>query len=269
LRGGIIVAAFCALHDCGKTVKAKLVDSAGEAEQISRCGLLRLFALRNDKQLRTQVSNLPGYNQAALQLSSLIGSQELQTCLRDLTARIAFIEGQPVSISSYDFDARQSRASAAISIAAQEIAAWLPAIAKSYHELKLKLEKCPAVWQAVVGEIDQQIKELLGPEALRAVPWQWLKEYPRYLRAAKARLDKLASGGLPKDAKLSQPIQAYRQRFRQLGQSPRRLESQYAQQLDQLRWMIEEFTVSQFAQTLGTRLSVSAKRIDEQLEKLV
>jgi len=36
---------------------------------------------------------------------------------------------------------------------------------------------------------------------------------------------------------------------------------------DQLRWMIEEFRVSLFAQELKTRLPVSEKRLAEQLER--
>jgi len=35
-----------------------------------------------------------------------------------------------------------------------------------------------------------------------------------------------------------------------------------------LRWMIEEYRVSLFAQSLGTQIPVSAKRLDRQLEKL-
>jgi ATP-dependent helicase HrpA len=40
-------------------------------------------------------------------------------------------------------------------------------------------------------------------------------------------------------------------------------------ELNLLRWMLEEFRVSLFAQALGTRIPVSAKRIDAQFEKLL
>jgi ATP-dependent helicase HrpA len=37
-------------------------------------------------------------------------------------------------------------------------------------------------------------------------------------------------------------------------------------EIENLRWMIEEFKVSLFAQELGTAMPVSAKRLDQQLE---
>ncbi len=39
-------------------------------------------------------------------------------------------------------------------------------------------------------------------------------------------------------------------------------------ELDQFRWMVEEFRVSLFAQQLGTSLSVSAKRLEKQWAKV-
>ena len=38
--------------------------------------------------------------------------------------------------------------------------------------------------------------------------------------------------------------------------------------LDQFRWMIEEYRVSRFAQQLGTSLTISAKRLDKQWKKV-
>jgi len=38
--------------------------------------------------------------------------------------------------------------------------------------------------------------------------------------------------------------------------------------LNHFRWMLEEFRVSQFAQTLGTAFPVSEKRLDKQLKKI-
>ena len=40
-------------------------------------------------------------------------------------------------------------------------------------------------------------------------------------------------------------------------------------QLELYRWMLEEFRVSLFAQQLGTSLTVSAKRLEKQWNKVV
>ena len=41
------------------------------------------------------------------------------------------------------------------------------------------------------------------------------------------------------------------------------------EELLMLRWMLEEFRVSLFAQTLGTHIPVSEKRLDKQFEKVL
>ena len=38
--------------------------------------------------------------------------------------------------------------------------------------------------------------------------------------------------------------------------------------LDDIRWMIEEYRVSLFAQSLGTKISVSSKRIRNAIDRL-
>lgn len=267
-RGGVKVVAFPALVDTGKGVLAKLVDTPAEAERLSRGGVTRLFALKNDKLLRGHVKHLPRWNEAALALGKILPAASLQSGIQDLMVRMALIEGQPAIAGSLEFDARQARASAQLAVAAQEIAVWLPQLASSFQELRLRLEKAPAMWQEVVEAIRGQLSELAGPAFLADTPWQWLKEYPRYFQAAKLRMEKLSQGGVAKDRKLFEPIATARQAFRQLQQSPRCGDPQYFASLNELRWMIEELQVSIFAQQLGTKITVSPKRVQELIGKL-
>jgi ATP-dependent helicase HrpA len=268
-RGGVKVAAFRALIDTGKSVETRLVDTAAEAERQSLAGIMRLFAIKNDKALRNQVKHLPKWNEAALALSAIIPSSQLQIGIQDLMARIAFVENQPTVKSSLDFDARQARSAMQISGATQEIAAWLPMLASNYQELRLRLEKAPSPWKEVIDSIRQQLGELFGPRFLQEIPWQWLKEYPRYLQASRLRLDKLTSGGLPKDRKLAEPLVAAKSSYQQAAKTPRSGDAQFSRNLNDLRWLIEELQVSLFAQQLGTKVSVSPKRIQEVIQKLL
>ncbi len=267
-RGGVKVAAFRALVDTGKTVQAKLVDTAAEAERLSQAGIARLFAIKNDKVLRSQTKNLPRWNESALSLGSILSSAQLQTGVQDLIARIALVENQPIVKDSIDFAARQARASTQISIATQEVASWLPGLAANFQELRLRLEKAPSPWREVVDSIRQQVRELFTDRFLQETPWPWLKEYPRYLQAAKMRLDKLTSGGIPKDRKLYEPLAAARAAYQKAIQSPRAGDPTFANNLVELRWLLEEFQVSIYAQQLGTRVTVSPKRIQEAIQRL-
>ncbi len=267
-RGGVKVAAFRALVDTGKSVQARLVDTEAEAERLSLAGITRLFVIKNDKTLRSQTKNLPKWNESALALSSIVPSAQLQSGIQDLIARIALVENQPIVQDSLDFTARQARASVQISVATQEVAAWLPPLASNYQDIRLRLEKSPAPWREIVDSIRVQLTELFAPRFLQETPWQWLKEYPRYLQAAKMRLEKLTSGGVPKDRKLSEPIVAARNSYQLALKSTRAGDPAFARSLNELRWLLEELQVSIFAQQLGTRVTVSPKRIQEALQRL-
>jgi ATP-dependent helicase HrpA len=47
-----------------------------------------------------------------------------------------------------------------------------------------------------------------------------------------------------------------------------RQQQRFDPELEHYRWMLEEFRVSLFAQKLGTSLTVSEKRLDEQWAKV-
>jgi ATP-dependent helicase HrpA len=110
--------------------------------------------------------------------------------------------------------------------------------------------------------IARQVTALVGPGWLRETPDPWLRQLPKYLRAAARRAERLADD-IERDRRLEAQVLPYEAALRDLVRegdpglpSPER---------ERLRWMIEEFRVSLFAQELRTLLPVSAKRLDQQL----
>jgi ATP-dependent helicase HrpA len=227
---------------------------------------MRLFAIKFRRELTSQVNHLPGLEQACIQLAPLVPASALRDQLRDLIARVAFVEQQTALHTKLDFEARAACATRQISLATQDLAAWLPKLATHYHTLRLALETAPAPWREVADDIQSQIVQLTDRQFLKSVAWQDLREYPRYLQAAVMRWEKLRSGGIPKDRKLREPIERLSIRYRELVAKAGALS--HSQGLQQARWLIEELRVSIFAQQLGTRHSVSVKRIDELLSSL-
>ena len=94
--------------------------------------------------------------------------------------------------------------------------------------------------------------------------YDWLKELPRYLKASQLRIAKAPHLGA-KDESNSLELISLMSRWSKLESDPRLCNSQ---ELELLRWMIEEYRVSLFAQSLGTKIPVSAKRIEAQFEKI-
>lgn len=266
-RGGVIVAAFPTLVDLGDAVELRLVDNVAEAQRQARRGWMRLFAIKHHRNLRGQVAHLPQLEKASIRLGHLLKGDQLRHQLQDLIARVAFIEDQPPLVDRESFEMRNLRATEQISIATQQVAAWLPKIAEALHQSRLQLEAIPSLWREVVDDIRDQLQSLFPEDFLQSTSWQALLEYPRYLRGIELRLEKLKSGGLPKDRTLRAPVTRAWQCYLQLVQQQPPPVPAVATHIDQLRWLIEEYRISIFAQTLGTRQPVSEKRIQEAISR--
>ncbi len=267
-RGGLLVAAFPALVATREKVEMRLADTEAEAERLSRHGLAHLLAIKHHRTLRSQVSHLPEFSSSCVKLGHILPGQELSTALQELLVRIALVEGQPWIRTRIEFEALNARASGQISLATQEIAGWLPKLAEQVHQVRLLLEKTPQPWREVFDSIRQQVQSLLQPGFLSDTPWMWLSEFPRYFQAMRGRIDKLKSGGVPKDHKLSEPIVAAWQGYQQFSSSNSAHITGLDAKLEELRWLIEELRVSVFAQQLGTKVSVSPKRVQSLVDEL-
>jgi len=91
----------------------------------------------------------------------------------------------------------------------------------------------------------------------------WLEYLPRYLRAIGKRVERLPANA-KRDAELAAKVKPFVTGLKGLLTQLTRPAVPSA--LIQLRWMIEEYRVSLFAQELKTVMKVSDKRLAEQLE---
>ena len=93
-----------------------------------------------------------------------------------------------------------------------------------------------------------------------------LKHVPRYVKAMHMRLE-AARRDPDRDLDLCQPIYAVEEQLDAVvAAMPASRRS--SKEVRAIRWMIEEFRVSIFAQQLGTAHSVSAQRISKAIAKL-
>ena len=116
-------------------------------------------------------------------------------------------------------------------------------------------------WVEAVQDIDEQLDWLIYPGFLSETPSQWLKHYPRYLKAIGLRLDKLDQAPDKDRLRRAEVIPLW-QRYKTLW---KKLPSPQA---EETRWAIEELRVSQFSQQLKTQLKVSIGRVDTRVGKL-
>src|SRR6185312_11024203 len=119
-----------------------------------------------------------------------------------------------------------------------------------------------SVVAAAAADIASQLQALLPGDFIESVPYPWLGHLPRYLRAIQRRIERLPAN-IRRDAELAAKIHPFSAALASLmAQSAG---AAVAPELSQLRWMIEEYRVSLFAQDLRTTVKVSENRLAEQL----
>ncbi|WP_164100739.1 ATP-dependent RNA helicase HrpA [Candidatus Laterigemmans baculatus] len=268
-RGGVRVAQYPALLDRGENVDVRVLADRGAAELATRRGLMRLFAIAERKEIRSQIRWLPDVERSRVLMAHALPPGTFEANLGDLIARRAFVDGEPIVRTAEVFAARRGERGRRIAEATQDIAAWLPQLATAIHTVRSSLEsaKGPA-FQGLVEDVRGQIDRLLAADFLQRTPWEWLQHYPRYFQAIEYRFDKFRSGAMARDAELTQSVTGLWQQYEALAGAGGAEERSQAAAVEELRWMLEELRVSLFAQPLGTSIKVSPQRIEKQMQKI-
>ncbi len=116
--------------------------------------------------------------------------------------------------------------------------------------------------RASYDDLREQFDALLTPGFLRELPPSRLAHYPRYLKAMRLRAERLRQDPARDQQRMLQVLPYWRAylQHRAAGADPAALA--------ELRWLIEEWRVSLFAQELKTAEPVSAKRLAKALASL-
>ncbi len=110
-----------------------------------------------------------------------------------------------------------------------------------------------------------ELTALMPRRFLTTVPFGKLPDYARYLKALQIRCERAALNPV-KDQERARQVAPYVAAGKELQAATLRT-VEARQRVEEFRWLIEEFKVSLFAQELGTATPVSAKRLDEALER--
>jgi ATP-dependent helicase HrpA len=144
--------------------------------------------------------------------------------------------------------------------------ALVAAALEQWRALEDRLRGLSGIAPATREDIRRQLDALFFPGFVAQVPPEWLREYPRFLKALGLRLDRLPLRAA-QDETLSAELAAQWTAWLRLRDAPGS-GLRDSPELELLRWMIEEYRVSLFAQQLGTRLPVSAQRLARQRERV-
>jgi ATP-dependent helicase HrpA len=166
--------------------------------------------------------------------------------------------------SAAAFDAAVSRARSCVAEQGSELTRSARATLAALKEARAALGALGApAFASARDSIEHQLATLVAPGWLRRTPEPWLRQIPKYLRAAARRAERLRNA-VERDRRLQEQLVPYESALRELELAGA-ADAAPAPERERLRWMVEEFRVSLFAQELRTLQPVSARRLDEQL----
>jgi ATP-dependent helicase HrpA len=257
---------YPALEDHGTSVGRVEARSAAEAESISRAGLTRLALLTLPQQARFVTQRLAQNRELVLLSSGLALAEPLPQALTWRAVRECFLPDEtPLPRTEPAFNELIEARRADLNDVPDKVAELVLDILRDRRAVRLALDRLRSpTFAAAVADIESHLSLLLPPDFVRTTPRSWLEQYPRYLKALRRRIDRLADN-VSRDTQLSAQIAPFVSALQTLLVQP--VGSRPRPELDQFRWMLEEFRVSLFAQELKTLLRVSDKRLSEQLAK--
>ena len=261
-RKGLSVIGYPALIDRGTHCDLDVYDDPDEARRHHRAGLLRLFRLGLREQVKFLEKNLTDLTRISMLFMPLGTLEELRDQIIDAALAQACL-GDPWPTNAAEFDSRRNEGKGRVGLLAQEVARLAGAILTEWAAVQRKLPQAKA-HAAAYADLQQQCGALVHRWFLRDTPYAQLAHFPRYLKAAVARIDKLrADPG--RDQRLMTemaPLLVQYQRARSA------LKGAPDARLDEFRWLLEELRVALFAQELRTPMPVSVKRLMKTWESM-
>ena len=259
-QAGVNITSYPALIDRGDSVAIELRDYPQQAASDSRRGLIRLFMLQLPQQMKTLRKELLQGNQLQLHFAST--GQQRQQWLDDLLQAVfyrCFLAERPLPRDAQAFANALQQGRETLFGEAMALNELLVSILTRFSAIRKTLRQTSQLaWVASIADINQQLALLFAAGFIIDTPAASLAQYPRYLQAIEQRLEKLR-GNFPRDRQLT----------RELETAMTRLQSRWTEHrsaspvLQEYRWLLEEYRVSLFAQSLGTLQPASQKRLDK------
>ncbi|WP_454910634.1 ATP-dependent RNA helicase HrpA [Stutzerimonas chloritidismutans] len=261
---GLSMTVYPALVEEAGVVKEGRFPTQAEAEWQHRRALQRLLLQQLAEPAKYLRNKLPGLTELGLlyrdmgKVDALVEDillASLDSCILDGEAQLPRDGAALASL------AERKRGDWAAH--AERLARLTLEILKHWHGLQKRFKGKIDLAQAVaLNDIKAQLGNLVYPGFVRETPAEWLKEYPRYLKAIEQRFEKIGAQ-LQRDRVWSGELAGYWEQY-QTRLKKHLQEGKRDAELALYRWMLEEYRVSLWAQQLGTRMAVSDKRLNKQ-----
>ncbi|MSQ62821.1 MAG: ATP-dependent RNA helicase HrpA [Betaproteobacteria bacterium] len=258
-RGGQTLIGYPALQDAqgdeNAGVTLQVFDSPERAREVHRAGVLCLLAIAFRDRLR-DIEKALAKDIALAALKDDIVSAALE--------RTFLAESLPMRQA--EFAQRVQEGRNRLTLIAQEMQRIAARVQAERAQVLKRIAATQKAYPQAAEAVKQQVERLLQPGFLARIPWPRLQHFPRYLKAAALRLDKLRAPtgtGASRDAERAAELAPLEQAWQRERISRAKLGGtvRTGAELEQFGWLLEELRVSLFAQELKTPVPVSVKRL--------
>jgi ATP-dependent helicase HrpA len=261
------VKAYPALYDTGNAVNIRLFETEGAARAAMWAGTRRLILLGARSPVKAIAGTLTVSAKLALSHNPHGSVAALfEDCVNCAADKLIADTGGP-AWDRESFGKLRDAVRAGLHDETAEVVARAETALRSAHSIETRLEAMhSAVLQPATADIRAQLGALIYPGFLTATGFARLPDLQRYLRGIERRLDKLPDSP-GRDAENMAIVDRVTGEYeRALAALPAARRG--AADVRAVRWMIEELRVSLFAQTLGTPVPVSERRIRAAMDGL-
>ncbi|WNZ65176.1 ATP-dependent RNA helicase HrpA [Myxococcus sp. MxC21-1] len=265
--GNLEVRSYPALVDRGATVDLVLLETSAAADAATRTGVRRLLMLAARGHVAVSAARMPTPFPSLDGAPPARGQADAFRALvlaRGVDDAFKLTPGAPLPRTKAAFETLVREGSPRIESAARD---WANAVVVTSAELATTLAALKAASRgpsgaAAVRDIRSQLGHLFPANLIEWIPFVRLLHYPRYLRAAQARLSR-AVANPSKDAGKAAPFTPLWETF-----LARRATVRDQEAAQELRWAFEELRVAIFAPEVTTPVSVTVAKVGAALAAL-
>ena len=256
------VVGYPALVDRGANCSLDVFDDPQTAKQAHQQGLRRLFKIALREQVKFLEKNLHDLTKLGMLYLTLGTQEQLRDQIIDCAIERACL-AEPWPLDAQAFELRRQEGKLKIGLLAQEVARTAAAILEQWSAAMRKLPQAKTS-VAAHQDLQSQLAQLVSAKFIAQTPDSQLSHFPRYLKAAIARIDKLRTDPA-RDARLMTEMAPL---LAQYARARSALKGAPDQGLDEFRWLLEELRVALFAQELRTPMPVSVKRLQKAFDSM-
>ncbi len=258
------VPAYPALVDAGESASLRIFADRNEALEQHPRGVRRLMDIALADKAKQARKQLPVPPKTGLLYASIESQERLRGDLVDAAMNAVLADGLGEIRDPAAFAKRRDAAGRDLFGEAMARLKLAENILAHVAELKPLLEAPLMGWaRGNLDDLEQQLAALVHPGFLRETPAEALAQYPRYLRAMILRSER-AKRNPPRDQARMLELRPFLDALEEAQARGLRDRTQW----QALRWDLEELRVSLFAQELGARTGISAKKLAQRVAAL-